>query len=349
MSGFTLRDLESRVNKMRPDLEPGDINKIMQEIAKQVMRDSYLFQVEQTVFPIKADANELLLSSSLGYWGTTCPNAVLGGTVGLDTNKAVYPASWSGSTPDILSGLDTAATQKTPAEVVRVMRVRTARPPYTQSCLFAGWMTFDSSTTTYSLPAASTSNQGQFLLAHGTGTATDPSSNAFVVKTGDMLQSDGTSWLLRKLEEYATMPQMNGPAISAYAVRPKTYTNNKVASTQWSQRHGQVTGLQTAGTSFYFVVDYPIEGSTIDPTMHFATGTITFADSGSISYDVTDGYGGSESGTIYANDGNFPPSGIWYIDLTGVEMHGPITAIFTGSDGVHTQVITRTYTIQTPP
>jgi hypothetical protein len=222
------------------------INKIAQEIAKRVMRESYLFQTCSTVFPLKGNTGQLLLTPSLAFWDFNydTPSVIDGGSSGLDSNKAIYPSCWDGSTPDMLTGMDALPNQKTAAEVLRVLRVRIARVPYLPSSTFLGWVVLSPSSAPYVLPAPATAGAGGFYLIYGTATITDPDNNPYDVKTGDMFQSNGSEWLSMPIEKYNTLAQMNKQTVDRYSVRPQSNFNSTMCALQWSQHYGQMTAAQ---------------------------------------------------------------------------------------------------------
>ena len=239
MSNFTVRELVIRVSLMRPKLDVGLAERLTQEAAKRVFRESFLGQVVTTVYPIPKNCNEIMLTSQIPYWnsGTNLPNYVQP----ADLNKLVLPTSWDGSTPDFLSGVDPVAKQKTSAEVLRVLQVRTVTLPLFSVGAFQGWL-FPSSV----VPAANTVvNGGFYIVYQGTVTV-----GTLICKGGDILQSNGSVWSVTPIENYDTLVQTNWQTQQLQNNRPKsnwnsslnngsTYTNVTQAN-QWSQRSGQM-------------------------------------------------------------------------------------------------------------
>lgn len=211
MSNFTVRDLLPRIVAMRPDVDPGLIERLTQEAAKRVLRESFLGQVVSTVFWLPAGTNQIMLCSQLPYWASGQPNMAI-----VETNKVVYPTTWDGSTPDSLSGVDPNPNQKTPAEVLRVLEVRTIQPPIFSTAFFRGWLIGIQT----SLPAASTIAAGGFFICYGTGPFV-VNGNTVYNQTGDIWQSDGTQWNLTTLEYYNTINQVNLQTVRKTTNQPK--------------------------------------------------------------------------------------------------------------------------------
>jgi len=136
MSNFTVRDLVTRVSLMRPDLDGGLAERLTQEAAKRVFRESLLGQVITTVYPVGINVNEIMLTSQIPYWAAGLPNFLQPS----DLNKLILPTTWDGSTPDYLSGINPTPNQKTAAEVLRVMQVRTVTLPFFSIGIFQGWV-----------------------------------------------------------------------------------------------------------------------------------------------------------------------------------------------------------------
>ena len=135
MANLTIRDMVLHISYMRPDLDIGLAERLLQEAAKQVFRESQLGQVITTVYPIGNVVNQILLTSRIPYWNAGLPNYLLPS----DSNKLILPTTWDGSTPDDLSGINPAPNQKTSAEVIRVLQVRTVTLPFFSIGTFAGW------------------------------------------------------------------------------------------------------------------------------------------------------------------------------------------------------------------
>ena len=136
MSNFTVRELVIRVSLMRPDLDAGLAERLTQEAAKRVFRESFLGQVITTVYPVGNYVNEIMLTSQIPYWNAGLPNVVYPS----DFNKMILPTTWDGSTPDYLSGINPVPAQKTAAEVLRVLQVRTVTLPFFSIGVFQGWV-----------------------------------------------------------------------------------------------------------------------------------------------------------------------------------------------------------------
>jgi len=136
MSNFTVRELVIRVSLMRPDLDAGLAERLTQEAAKRVFRESFLGQVITTVYPVGGYTNEIMLTSQIPYWNNGLPNVVYPS----DFNKMILPTTWDGSTPDYLSGVNPVPNQKTAAEVLRVLQVRTVTLPFFSIGTFQGWV-----------------------------------------------------------------------------------------------------------------------------------------------------------------------------------------------------------------
>ena len=121
---------------MRPDLDAGLGERLTQEAAKRVFRESFLGQVITTIYPINNNVNEILLTSQIPYWNGGLPNYL----TCADANKIILPTTWDGSTPDSLSGFNPAPSQKTAAEVLRVLQVRTVVLPFFSIGAFLGYL-----------------------------------------------------------------------------------------------------------------------------------------------------------------------------------------------------------------
>jgi hypothetical protein len=135
MSNFTVRELVIRVSMMRPDLDVGLAERLTQEAAKRCFRESFLGQVITTVYPVGSLTNEIMLTSQIPYWNAGQPNVIYPS----DFNKMILPTTWDGSTPDYLSGVNPVPAQKTAAEVLRVLQVRTVTLPFFSIGVFKGW------------------------------------------------------------------------------------------------------------------------------------------------------------------------------------------------------------------
>jgi len=237
---FTVQSLLARVQPMRPDLDPGLVENMIQETAKRIMRESYLGHVVQTVVPVTGGTNQILLSSRLPYWnaGTNTPNVYLGGSNGLDSSQMVVPSNWAGSTPDAHLALDSNPQEKTAAEVLRVMMVRFAPLPIAPPPSNKGYLVLAGNQT---LNAPTGYTAGSFLIIYGSATVTDPSNSiAYVVKTGDVIYSNGVNWSVYPLEQFRTYRQMNAPTVNANSNQPQFTNNQNVNAQQWSQREGQI-------------------------------------------------------------------------------------------------------------
>ena len=237
---FTVQDLLARVQPMRPDLDPGLIENMVQETAKRIMRESYLGQVIQTVVPVKGGTNQILLSSRLAYWnpGTNTPNLLPSGTSGLDSNQMIVPSNWAGSTPDAYLALDSNPQEKTAAEVLRVMVVRFAPLPIAPPPIYRGYLVLAGN---QNLSNPTGYAAGSFLIIYGSATVTDPSTSiSYVVKTGDVIYSNGANWSVYPLEQFRTYRQVNGPTLITNSNQPKFTNNQNVNTQQWSQRMGQI-------------------------------------------------------------------------------------------------------------
>jgi hypothetical protein len=178
MSNFSIRDLVIRVSLMRPDLDAGQADRFLQIAAKRVFRESMLGQVISTVWPIPSHCNQILLTAQLGYWSGGLPNYLQA----ADNNKLILPSTWEGSTADYLSGVNPAANQKTAADVLRVLEVRTVTLPYFSIGSFLGWAfangnsvfkaTISGTTLTVQSTTSGTIGIGQYItLPSYTGTA----------------------------------------------------------------------------------------------------------------------------------------------------------------------------------
>jgi hypothetical protein len=151
MSNFTVRELVIRVSLMRPDLDVGLAERLTQEAAKRCFRESFLGQVITTVYPLGSNCNEIMLTSQIPYWNAGLPNYLQPS----DLNKLILPTTWDGSTPDYLSGINPVPAQKTAAEVLRVLQVRTVTLPFFAIGVFQGWV-FATGNATFNATATGT-------------------------------------------------------------------------------------------------------------------------------------------------------------------------------------------------
>ncbi len=253
---------------MRPDLEVGLAERLTQEAAKRVFRESFLGQVITTVYPVGSNVNQIMLCRMIPYWGSGVPNIVYP----ADANKMILPTTWDGSLPDALSGINPTPAQKTAAEVLRVLQVRTVTLPFFSIGAFQGWL-FSSSV----VPAATSVVNGGFYIVYQ-GPVTTGTLNC---KGGDILQSNGSTWSLTPLENYDTLNQVNWQTQDLYNNRPKSSWNSSITSgttmtnitqaNSWSQRSGQMQTTIGSNPAVPNFVSY--SGTIIDlyPTQGYQT------------------------------------------------------------------------------
>lgn len=235
--GFTVRSLLARIAPMRPDLkDQGMVDYITQEVARRLMKDTFLGQTTQDVFYLPKGVDQVLLSASIPWWDTTNykPTQTYVKSSHLGSSRMAVPSA------SLVQDSDpNQYQQKTPVDVFRVMRIRIARLPYSninQGNFISYWPAAPGDTLAAD-PSLVSASAGDFYIAMTPGSATLTDGSTLSWNAGDVIQSDGSAWTVFHLELFNTIPQSNQGTINQYTTQAQSPAG---APNRWTQMPGQM-------------------------------------------------------------------------------------------------------------
>jgi len=235
--GFTVRSLLARIAPMRPDLkDQGMVDYITQEVARRLMKDTFLGQTTQDVFYLPKGVDQVLLSASIPWWDTTNykPTQTYVKSSHLGSSRMAVPSA------SLVQDSDpNQYQQKTPVDVFRVMRIRIARLPYSninQGNFISYWPAAPGDTLAAD-PSLVSASAGDFYIAMIPGSATLTDGSDLEWNAGDVIQSNGSAWTAYRLEQYSTVPQSNQRTIDQFMTQSQAPQG---ATNRWTQMPGQM-------------------------------------------------------------------------------------------------------------
>lgn len=211
---FTCRSLLGRIQPMRPDVEPGQIDYAVQEVARRLTKEAYLMQVKQMPFLLQRNSDSVLFSPE-------ATSVLVSNSYTGISNWFTYGSYLWTITEDIRIGRDQVVPAmdllNNPVDIHRFMMVRapnlatsTANP-----AIFNDY--YDANTDlSPTLPSPSDAGvNGFFVVVAGATFSSSPYlSGLGPFGIGDVLQSDGTAYSLVTREQYITIPQANQTTVN---------------------------------------------------------------------------------------------------------------------------------------